>query len=178
MEIKSFNEFFDNEDLKGQHEIDYLTGNLLKGIGKNIDKMDNDNISKFISRMATINFPFFEVFLKASSGVYGDNRLVLPDGVQVFITSDGEYYNLIAESKDKVKYLIFSINIKGMNNYDVDITVIDNSNNENEGYGNYENLTFDDVKELIIDVYLPSIDNLEFFELSKFNFDKLATIIN
>jgi hypothetical protein len=178
MEIKSFNEFFDNEDLKGQHEIDYLTGDLLKGIGKNIDKMDNDNISKFISRMATINFPFFEAFLKAASGDCDDNRLVLPDGVVVFVSKNGEYYQLIANSKDETKYIIFSIRINSMNNYDVAVDVYDNNNPENDGNCFYESLTFDKVKELIIDVYLPSIETLKFFELPKFNFDKLATIIN
>jgi hypothetical protein len=165
MKLKKFNELFDDENLKGQNEIDYLTGNIYKNIKNNIDRFDNDNIAKFVSRLSEITLPFFKAFVDA--GKFENGNMKLQDNSVVYATQNNDWYFLVVEKKDN--FLSFEVKINSLNDYDIRITSISVTNEDFSGTCECFNLTFDDIRYLIVDVYLPCLENLGFNSLLNYN---------
>lgn len=110
--IKKFNELFDTEELKSQHEIDYLQGAIdTKNL---VSKVMDDKHVEFIYGMLSYKFPFFAECTNNENpytGVYGNddkNRFVF------WFKNETWFTGIIIDPKGNKRYDIGFIR-KGVN---------------------------------------------------------------
>ncbi len=172
--LKKFFELFDTEDLKAEHEIDYLSGNFKKM--PIVNNFKDESIVRFVSKLSLIKYKFFDVFHEA-----GDSDSVIKfNNFEAYITpGDDGYWIMVTTSKDFT--IGFGVRIDKVNQYDIFINFDDENNLDNEDK-NYsiekENITFDEVKKLIEDVYIPFLKEAGHDELLSYDSGEYSDISN
>ena len=166
--IKKFNELFDDEYLKMSHEIDYLSGKFNKF--KIDTNFKDENIVKFIAKLANINYPMFTAFHDANMQKNG----ILDVGkAKVFCEYDKADGTWALVAISEVHLVIFEIKIHGLNNYDLFLyfytqgTKDEDSNSRFEYYG----INYNRVVKIIEDVYIPFLKEAGFTELLNYKSD-------
>lgn len=169
MKIKRFFELFDTDDMKSQHEIDYLSGNF-KNLGSQKVERDfkNEDIGRFIRKMVDWNFPFFKAFEDA---VQEDSAQLDLDGFSVYISrGDDDYWSFVAHSKEYTT--VFGLKVNKVNNYDIYIYLdkADAMDDENQSPGFEMNgLDYRGVIEKINGIFIPFIKQAGFEKLLNYN---------
>lgn len=168
--IKKFNELFDSEETKDlvfssdpKAEIDYLSKNL--GKYTKVDYDPNKNTIESMISKVLYKFSFMSVFLDADKT---ENGYIEFGDFDVLIRFDEEskyHAFIIADSR---YMLILSIRIN-KNNYDLILSLYD-SELPNEIQNFQENdITFDDVLNIIGDEYISTITDLGFEKILGYN---------
>lgn len=164
MRIKKFFELFDTEELKSEHEVDYLTGKLTNLIKtSNYHKIKEETIAKFISKTSSFHFPFFDQFLK-SKGDY----LKFDDLKIKLVLTEDQYWTFVTESLDGSEAVALGVKINKINDYDAFIITDQNSNGKEYGDAEgmeYSNLSYDELIDVIKNVYIPALIEFNFGSL-------------
>jgi hypothetical protein len=176
MKLKKFNEFFDTEELKSRHEIDYLSGNIKKLIGKKVEwNFKDENISNLISKMADLHLPFLRAFVEADGM---ENSKMSFDTFDIMVRYDDEskFYNFLVMSGATM--LVLGLRIKSMNNYDIYVYL--DSENDVDSLKVFEenNVTYDDVVSIIKDLYIPELVDCGFDKLLDYDYERYYTSKN
>lgn len=156
MRIKKFNEMFDTEELKSQHEIAMIQGGLLKGV--KFKKLSSDEtIYDLIAKMI-YKFPFLSKFNEWENEKYEDT---------IFFYTRNDYWyislSLSIEDKDTYGVGILYKYIDSIPNAPVKHTLAF-SGKDNQYFTEWNNNTFDDVVRLVDIVFIPLLNRLGFKE--------------
>jgi hypothetical protein len=168
MKIKRFFELFDTDDMKSQHEIDYLSGNF-RNLGQKVERdFKNEDIGAFIRKIADWHFPFFKAFEDA---VQEDSAQLDLEGFSVYISrGDDDFWSFVAHSKKHA--VILGVKVNEVNKYDIYI-YLDNAeamDDENQSPGfELNGLDYNTVVEKIKGIYVPFIKEAGFEKLFKYN---------
>ena len=159
MRIKKFNELFDTDDLKAQHENDYLRGQMTNII-RNMTSIDlkNDDISRLLHRIIREE-PFFAAFEDEVTGYGFDSDL--------YYNEEYDFYLLNVSSdisSEDATAVSLGIKINSINNYNVFVYVDEDS----EDYG-YDNLTFQQLIQFINTDYKKILIELGLGDLLEYN---------
>jgi hypothetical protein len=103
--IKKFNELFDNEDLKGMHEIETLTGALdIRKLSSELMSDKKSGSADSIYRKLTFRFPFFvEYNTQRSSNI---NWKESSKGAYTFYMRDDKWFTSITIKEENNKYTL------------------------------------------------------------------------
>jgi hypothetical protein len=168
MKIKKFNEFFDNEVLKGQHEIDWLRKDISHSFTNKIDyDFKTEDINNLINKITADAHPFLMAFDEANQTESGEMKF---KDFKIYLKYDREekYWNFMAESD---KYLIIlGIKINSMSSYDAYVYVDDIKSKDIVKTFEEEGATYNDLVDIISDVYVKEAKEYGFGEL--FGHDK------
>lgn len=150
MRIKRFNELFDTEDLKSEHEVDYLKGDINKIIGsmKPID-FENDNIVRLIDRIIR-EVPFFAAFKDEVSG-YG----YIAD-IRQIEELNSYTFNVVSE-KDSSLSASLLIKINSMNSYDAYVVADEANGHDGLDYSELIQFINTDYKKILVELGLDDI---------------------
>ena len=170
MKIKKFNEFFDNDTLKGQHEIDWLKKDISHSFTNKIDfDFKKEDINNFINKITGNSHPFLMAFDEANASESGEMKF---KDFKVYIkyNKDEDIWNFMSESD---KYLmILGVKINSMNSYDIYVYVDDNEKKDILRTYEEEKATYDDVVNIIDDVYIKLAKEFGFEELLGYDNDR------
>lgn len=169
MKLKKFNEFFDTEELKAKHEIDYLTGNIKNLIGKKVEwNFKDENISNLVCKMADLHLPFMRAFVEADG--MEDSKMSFSNfDIMVRYDDESKFYNFLVKSENSI--LVLGIRIESMNRYDVYV-YMDSENEEDLKVFEEKNVTYNEVVDIIKDLYMPELVDLGFTELLDYDIEK------
>jgi hypothetical protein len=171
--IKKFFEFFDDEDLKARHEIEYLTGEI-KNFAKTVDvNFKDETIENFLSKII-YSFPFMSAFMQASQSKGGEYKF-RTFRVLIKYTEEDKFYNFIAT--DDTIMVALGIKILGNNKYDT-FVMIDDINEEDVRVFEEDNVSYQELCEIIAHVYIQEITNVDFYDLIKYNFEEIIVRSN
>lgn len=167
MRIKRFFELFDTEELKSEHEIDYLTGKL-SNLAKTSDalKIKEETIGKFIAKTSSFHFTFFDQFLKSINSK--DDYLKFNNCKIKLVLTEDQYWAFVTESLDGSEAVAIGIRINKMDDYDAFIITDQNSNGKEYGDAEgieYNGLTYSELISVIKNVYIPSLIEFNFEDL-------------
>lgn len=167
MRIKKFFELFDTEELKSEHEIDYLTGKL-NNLAKTSDtlKIKEETIGKFIAKTSSFHFPFFDQFLKSINSK--DNYLKFDNCKIKLVLTEDQYWTFVTESIDGSEAVALGLKINKINDYDAFIITDQDSNGKEYGDAEgieYTNLSYDELIRVIKNVYIPALIEFNFEDL-------------
>lgn len=163
MKIRRFNEYFDNDVLKAQHEIQLLKGELdYKELAKNIHK---GSISDNIIKMIFIRFPIFQKFKIFELNTIANTAAFIYD--KNITTDEHELINIhldlrigyIGILKDIKMYHVYMNNVIKSN---------DKIIHEKEQFIETP-ITRDDLFTFIIDKAYTDFKYIELFPLKKYN---------
>jgi hypothetical protein len=177
--IKKFNELFDTGELRDnpEHELSKITGDPSYILDTSIPMMTfkDDTITNVISKISYLKFPFFRAFLDATD--QEDGKLEF-DGFSIGMKWDGENksHNLLVFSETNL--LTISLKIKNLNNYDVFIASDELENEENFKSLEVEGVDMNQLVDIIHDAYLPELEELDFSELTYYNYEDYLSINN
>ena len=167
--IKKFFEFFDDEDLKARHEIDYLTGEI-KNYAKKIDNnFKDESIENLLSKL-TYTFPFMFAFLKASNSNEGELKF---SNFKVLVKHHPEdkFYNFIAT--DETIMVVLGIRILNNNKYDVYV-LVDDINDEDSRIIEEHEVSYQELCYLISNPYIQSLIDVDFYDLVRYKFEEMV----
>lgn len=171
--IKKFNEFFDTEDLRDQHEIEYLTGKI-RDYAKTIDYNFKDTtIENFISKI-TFTFPFMVAFTEASTGKTGEKKFS-NFKVSIKYIEDDDFYNFLVT--DDTRMISLGVRLLQDNKYDVFI-VVDDLREEDSKVFEESGVSYEDLCSIIANLFIPSVMEFDFDALISYKFDELITRSN
>lgn len=178
--IKKFFEMFDDDSLKAKHEIDWISGKL-DNLGKKVDRNFNrkENIKNLISKLSGRNFPFFAAFDAAVKSPTGDlefNKDV-PFKINTRYDEETKFCSFVAEDEEDL--VVLNIKINKTNDYDVSVmkSKQEEDSDDYDGY-EYQNVNYDGLVDIIVDVYLKYIADCEFTELTHYDYGKYKEINN
>lgn len=153
--IKKFFELFDTQELRDRADATDIKGNdVINNLGN-----FRENISKFITKISRMNFPFIEAFTKGGKKI---------DDFVTYARYDDtmERWNLVAESK---KYkLILGVAINSVSNYDVFIDLKDKEEKETKSISRFH-ITYMDLVNLIEKNYSSIAKQHGFGKLIEYN---------
>lgn len=148
MRIKKFNELFDSDDIKSQHEVEFLQGkNILKDINIPID-FKNESISYLLHKLAKFDFPFLSIFFDNPDGVFRNYETSI-------MSMDDGYWMFSIKSDDEITVSI-GIKVNKTSDYDVFVYSSDDDGME------YKDLDYKELCDVIKDVYIPMLINNDF----------------
>ncbi len=172
MKIKRFFELFDTDDIKSQHEIDYISGsfrNLDHWTNKKVDRdFKSEDIGRFMRKITDWHFPFFKAFEDAVQEDSGELQL---DGFKAYISrGDDDFWSLVIHSE---KYaVIFGIKVNEVNNYDIYIYLDDadalKDEKKSPGF-EFDGVDYNTVVEKIKVIYISFIKEAGFEKLFSYN---------
>lgn len=157
MRIKKFNELFDTDELKSQHEIDFLQGkDILQDINIPID-FKNEPMSYLMHKLAKFNFPFLGIFFENPEGYkFKDCEISISD------MEDGFWIFVIKSGK---KIVSIGLKINKTSDYNIFIYT-ENGTKESENGVEFNNLNYREIVNIIKNEYIPILAN---------NFDDILT---
>lgn len=169
--IKKFNELFDTEDLKNRHEIPFLTGELQKSLKKIDNDFKDDTIENLTSKLQ-YKFPFFSAYIEAADSETGEKNF---GNFKVFMKHNdkSDYYYYIASNDNE--FVMIGVKIISNNLYDV---VAAHEDGSYERHLDEEGLSFDELCELIRQVFIESLMGAGFNDLIAYNYTSVLTRIN
>lgn len=170
MRIKKFNELFDTEELKSNHEIKYLQGrtnDILSDMSKVINSED-ETIYYLMQKLIKFKFPFFSAFFDhIKEGIEFDT-------FEVGVTQmDGEW--IFTVKSDDTNVVSIGIVINQKNNYNIFIAYGDLE--DLNGY-EYVSINTDDLIEVIEEVYTPLLVDYGYNEFLEYNSEYKKLIDN
>jgi hypothetical protein len=170
MKIKKYNELFDSEDVKSNHEIKFLQGrtdDILRDMSKVINTSD-ETIYYLIQKLIKFKFPFLSAFFDH-----------IKDGIEfktfeVGITKMDDEWIFTTKSNDS-NVVSFGITIHQKNNYDVFIAYGDID--DLDGY-EYKSMDIDSLSEVIDEIYIPQLEKYGYTELLEYKSEYKKLIDN
>jgi len=155
MKIKRFLELFDTEDLKSEHEIDYLTGRF-QNIANDVDvDFKNETIGRLIYKISSYHFPFFDAFID-----HLHEELEF-ETFEIKTTYDPEskYWIFTTQSDTTIS---LGIKVDSVNEHDIFLLI-------DEDGTQYKDLEFSELIEFIRNFYIPMLIENDFVELLNYN---------
>lgn len=167
--VRKFFEFFDDEELRDRHEIEYLTGKIRDLANTTDVNFKSEDINKFISKIS-YTFPFMLAFSEASASPTGKKRFS-DFNVGVRYDEESGYWNFI--TTDEVVFLILSVKILGGAKYDVGF-YLDDTTIEDIKYYEAENVDYLELCAMVSQLYVQSAMDLGYDELIEYNFEEIV----
>lgn len=170
--IKKFNELFDSEEMKDQvfsenpsAEIDYLRGDVAKYAKVDYDFRTPD-IDSLLAKLINFCHPFLKVFIDANETEEG--RIEFHDfDVLIRYDQEEEYHAFILASERYMVVLSIKVNEEDYNTY---ILVDDQQNPDSILSFEENNITFNQLSDIIKEEFIPAIKKYGFEDILNYNF--------
>lgn len=171
MKIKKFNELFDSEEIKDlvfstdpSAEIDYLSKNYSKYTKVDYTP-DKKTIENLLLKIVNYRYPFMSVFLQADRE---PNGIIETEDFNIMIRYDEEHNYHAFILADENYMIILSIRVNDTN-YDAMLAIYDVETQEVENFEE-NNITFEDVVNIIENEYISTIKEYGFEEVLGYNY--------
>jgi len=171
--IKKFLEFFDTEDLRNQHEIQYLSGKV-GDMARNIDhNFKDETLHNFLQKIS-YKFPFMSAFIESCTNGIGVKQF---NGFRTYINKDDKegFFNFVV-TDDKV-FVVLGVKFNSINNYDSHV-LVDYVDSDDQEIFEKNNISTDELNVVIAYYFIEKLNQFDFDELIEFEVDNLKTKLN
>lgn len=173
MRIKKFLEFFDTEDLRNQHEIQYLSGTI-KDMAKKVDHdFKTETLENFLQKIS-YQFPFMGAFIESSTNNVGYKKFT---GFKTYINKDNKdsFWNFVVTDEDV--FVVLGVKFNSVDNYDTYV-LVEHSDSDDQEIFEKNNISTDQLNVVITYYFIEKLSQFNFDELINFNFDELKRKLN